>query len=121
LPDTRELQVLAERLYSALRDGLVHGFDTRHLRVDGFEHQIYLASEGPQEFVIVENERGTGLRIGIRLLAERLCAKITDFEACLKHDEDARRRFMDARQRAADLDAREAEAWRALAAAAGAK
>jgi len=123
LPDTRELRVLAKRLYSALRDGLAHGFDTKHLRVgvDGIEHQIYLASEGPQEFAIVRNERGTGLRIGIRVLAESLCAKITEFEACLKHDEDARQRFMDARQPGAVLDATEAEAWRTLVGVADAK
>ena len=40
LPPTDELQVLADRLYSALRDGLAHGFDTKHLRVGGKEHQI---------------------------------------------------------------------------------
>jgi hypothetical protein len=117
LPTRPELQVLAERLYSALRDGLAHGFDTKHLRVDGTEHQIYLASLGGQEFTIVRNERGIGLRIGVGALAESLCAKITEFEARLEHDEHARRRFMGARQRTADLNGTEAAAWRALVAA----
>ncbi len=116
LPPTAELQALADRLYSALRDGLAHGFDTKHLRVDGTEHQIYLSSLGAQEFSIVKNERGIGLRMGIRTLAEGLCAKITEFEARLTHDEAVRRRFMDARQRVADLNATEAAAWRALVA-----
>ena len=116
LPPTPELQVLADRLYSALRDGLAHGFDTKHLRVNGTEHQIYLSSLGPQEFVIVRNERGIGLRIGIGALAEGLCAKITELEARLSHDENARRLFVDARQRTADLNAAEADAWRALVA-----
>jgi hypothetical protein len=60
------LQVLANRLYGALRDGLAHGFDTIHLSVDGAEHQIYLDSRGPQGIAIVNNSRGIGLRIGIR-------------------------------------------------------
>ena len=116
LPPRRELQALADRLYSALRDGLAHGFDTKHLLVDGTEHQIYLSSLGAQEFTIVRNERGIGLRIGIGVLAEGLCAKITEFEGRLEHDEDARQRFMDARLRPADLNATEAAAWRALVA-----
>jgi hypothetical protein len=110
----RELQALANRLYSALRNGLAHGFDTKHLRVDGTEHQIYLASLGTQEFAIVKNQRGIGLQIGIGELAGRLCTKIDELESLLTHDEDARRRFMAARQRTADLTATEAAAWREL-------
>lgn len=117
LPDTKDLQALAVRLYSALRDGLAHGFDTKHLRVDGTEHQIYLTSLGPQGIAVVRNKRGIGLQIGIGALAERLCTKITEFEDQLTHDEDARRRFMEARQPKADLNASEEAAWRALVAA----
>jgi hypothetical protein len=117
LPSTKELQALASRLYSALRDGLAHGFDTKHIRVDGTEHQIYLTSLGKQEFTIIKNQRGIGLQIGIAALAEGLCAKITEFEELLMHHENVRRRFMDARQPAADLNAAEASAWRALVAA----
>jgi hypothetical protein len=40
-----------------------------------------------------------GIRIGPRVLAESLCAKITDFEAMLRTDEPARQRFMAAGQR----------------------
>jgi hypothetical protein len=119
LPATKELQVLADRLYSALRDGLAHGFDTKHIRVAGTEHQVYLASLGPQEIAIQKNSRGIGLRIGIGALAEGLCAKITDLEKQLVQDEDLRQRFMDARQRTADLNADEVAAWRALVVAAG--
>ena len=114
-----ELQTLAKRLYGALRDGLAHGFDTKHLSVDGTEHQIYLDSRGPQGIMIVKTSRGIGLKIGIRSLAEALCAKITDFETLLRQDEEARKRFMKARQRAADLNTEEAAAWRAMVKAAG--
>jgi len=54
-------------------------------------------------------------------LAEGLCAKITEFENQLTQDEDVRQRFMNARQRAADLNAHEVAAWRALVVAAGIK
>ena len=97
-----ESQVLANRLYGALRDGLAHGFDTKHLFVDGTEHQIYLDSRGPQGIAIVNNSRGIGLNIGIRSLAEALCTKITDFETLLRQDEEARKRFQNAHQRTAD-------------------
>jgi hypothetical protein len=116
LPPTKELQALAKLLYKALRNGLAHGFDTKHLRVDGTEHQIYLSSLGAQQITIIKNKRGIGLRIGIGVLAEGLCAKITEFEGRLEHDEDARQRFMDARQQAAGVTATEAAAWRALVA-----
>jgi hypothetical protein len=114
-----ELQVLANRLYGALRDGLAHGFDTKHLFVDGTEHQIHLDSRGPQGIAIVNNSRGIGLRICIRSLAEALCAKITDFETLLQQDEETRKRFQKAHQRTADLNREEAAAWRAMVRLAG--
>jgi hypothetical protein len=113
-----EWQVLANRVYGALRDGLAHGFDTRHILVDGREHQIYLDVRGSGGIRITKNSRGIGLHIGTRPLAEALCAKITDFEARLEHDEAARQRFMKARRRPADLNATEATVWRNLIAAA---
>ena len=112
-------QVLADRLYGALRDGLAHGFDTKHLFVDGKEHQIYLSVRGTQDIRVIKTTRGVGLHIGIRCLAEALCAKITDFEAHLEHDEDVQQRFMKARQRPADLNMTEAAAWRNLVTVAG--
>jgi hypothetical protein len=114
-----EWQVLADRIYGAVRDGLAHGFDTKHLLVDGNEHQIYLSVRGDQEIRIIRNVRGVGLCIGIRSLAEKLCDKIDKFEAILERDEDARHRFMKARQPTACLNTSEAAAWRTLIAAKG--
>ncbi len=116
LPCSKELQALADRLYSALRNGLAHGFDTKHILVDGAEHQIYLSSQGEQVITAIRNDRGIGLLIGVGALAEALCVKITEFEERLRSDEDARRRFMDARQRSAGLNSAEANAWRAFVA-----
>jgi len=115
-----ELQVLADRIYAALRDGLAHGFDTKHLLEDDEEHQIYLSVQGPRDIKIIKPpERGVGLHIGTRPLAEALCAKITEFENLLQHDEAAQQRFLKARQPTAALNTSEAAAWRTLVAAAG--
>jgi hypothetical protein len=110
---------LAERVYGALRDGLAHGFDTKHLLIDREEHQIYLNAQGRQGIQIVKSDRGVGLSIGLRILAEGLCTKIDEFERLLQHDEDARERFLRARQPAAVLNAKEAHAWRTLVETAG--
>jgi hypothetical protein len=114
-----EWQLLAARIYGALRDGLAHGFDTKHLLVDGSEHQIYISVRGPQNIRIKKTHRGLGLYIGIRRLAEGLCNKITNFEARLAHDEGARQRFIEARQPTATLSRAEAAAWHTLIKAAG--
>jgi hypothetical protein len=114
-----DLQVLADRLYRALRNGLAHGFDTSHLFVDDEEHQIYLTSRGSQDISVLETDRGVGLSIGVRALADALCAKITDFETLLTNDEGARQRFIQAWQRPTNLNTVEAAAWRRLIVAAG--
>src|ERR1041384_6700981 len=44
-------QELSGPIYNALRNGLAHGFDTKHLSIDGKGHQIYL------------NAREEGMRI----------------------------------------------------------
>ena len=116
---TGEWQLLAGRIYGALRDGLAHGFDTKHLLVDGNEHQIYLSVRGNQDIEIIRNNRGVGLYIGIRSLAEKLCDKIDQLEATLGRDESARHRFTKARQPTAGLNTNEAAAWHTLVAAKG--
>jgi hypothetical protein len=53
-------QVLAKRLYTALRDGLAHGFDTRHIMVDSKEHQISFHWDETQVIRILPNGFGIG-------------------------------------------------------------
>ena len=97
---TGDWQLLADRLYSALRDGLAHGFDTKHLFVDGKEHQIFLRSDAYAGLTVI----GDGLLIGLRPIAEALCAKIDNYESLLAHDAEARKRFVGARQKKAILE-----------------
>jgi hypothetical protein len=113
LPDG-DWQVLAKHLYTALRDGLAHGFDTKHIVVDGKEHQISFHWDETQVIRILPIGVELGIRIGPCVLAEALCAKITDFETMLRTDEPARQRFIAARQRPAELGREEREAWRRL-------
>jgi hypothetical protein len=110
-------QVLATRLYGALRDGLAHGFDTKHILVDGKEHQICLTSSESSQFAFRDSDPGLILSIQIKSIGIALCAKITEFEDLLKRDAAARERFMRARQPAALLNQNEAIAWRKLVAA----
>ena len=114
-----DVQALATRLYSALRDGLAHGFDTKHIEVEGVEHQIHLTSVGQQDIRLQSTDRGVGLYIGVQRLAEALCAKITDFETKLRTDEGVRQRFMQARQPTTRLNTGEKAAWNRLLVAAG--
>jgi hypothetical protein len=104
-------QALATRLYGALRDGLAHGFDTKHILVDGKEHQICLNSSEPTQFAFRNSNRGLILSIQIKSIATALCAMITDFENLLEKDADARKRFMKARQPPAQLSHNESTAW----------
>jgi hypothetical protein len=67
----------------------------------------------------VSNSRGVGLKIGIRSLAEDVCAEISDLEMHLRGDAEARRNFQRAHQRPADLNKDEAAAWRAMVKGAG--
>jgi hypothetical protein len=110
--------LLSDSLYTALRDGLAHGFDTKHLIVDGQAFQIYISWRHPKVIEIRRVNNGLGLWIGVQALATALCAEIGKFEKLLQQNEAARRLFRQAweYQRLAPLNQKEAAAWRKLAA-----
>jgi hypothetical protein len=114
-------RLLAERLYTALRDGLAHGFDTKHLVVDGQIIQVYISWSHTEVLEINKLNKRLGLYIGVQPLSDALCAKINEFENLLRNDSDARERFRVASeyQRIAILDKNETAAWRRLVTAAG--
>jgi hypothetical protein len=117
LPDD-DWQALAKPLYEALRNGLTHKFDTKHLHVDGQSIQIYFVWTLKQVVGIRPANRGTGLFIGPRPLGELLCARIEEFRRELQADEGSRERF----RRAYGLESTtkcsttETAAWKRLAA-----
>jgi hypothetical protein len=115
-------RLLADRLYTALRDGLAHGFDTKHLSVDGKVIQIYASWNHPVVIEMMCSAGGVvGVKVGVQALANALCAKIDEFEKLLQQDEGARQHFREAsqHQRLAMLNQNEVEAWRRLVKAAG--
>lgn len=83
-------QLMADVLYTALRDGLAHGFDTKHISVDNHAIQIYISWNHRSLVEIGRANGGVGLFVGVQALAEALCAKIDAYETRLRHDEAAR-------------------------------
>ena len=111
-------RLLSDCLYTSLRDGLAHGFDTKHLYVDSQAIQIYV-SWGHRKLIEIRRvSGGLGLWVGIQALAAALCAEIDAFETVLQQDETARVLFKQAcdYQRLARLNQNEAAVWRRLVA-----
>jgi hypothetical protein len=117
LPDN-DWKALAKPLYEALRNGLAHKFDTKHLHVDGQSIQIYFFWAHRQIVDIGTANGGTGLFIGTRPLGELLCAKIEEFQQKLQTDAAARERFRRAygRESMTKCSTAETAAWRRLVA-----
>jgi hypothetical protein len=113
-------RVLANRLHTALRDGLAHGFDTKHLHVDGQTIQIHISWRDKEAAGIYKIGGTLTFYIGVQALAKGICAKIDELEETLQSDEEARKAFIKAceHDRLAPLSRNEAEAWRRLVAAA---
>jgi hypothetical protein len=112
---------VAERLYTALRDGLAHGFDTKHWEVDGQNIQLCISWDNAETIKIQKVRTGLGVSIGMKPLSKALRVRINNFEQALRTDEEARGRFKKAYeyQRVTRLNKNEAAAWRRLVAAAG--
>jgi hypothetical protein len=86
-------KVLAKPLYEALRNGLAHKFDTKHLHVKGESIQIYFSWTRKQIVDICSAGGGLGLFIGTRPLGALFCTKIEEFRQELQTDAAARERF----------------------------
>jgi hypothetical protein len=98
LPDD-DWKQLAKPLFDALRNGLAHSFDTKHLHVDSEAIQIYIVWNMPTAIGIKKANGADGLFIGTRLLAGKVCAAINTFRTKLQSDPTACQRFRDALQR----------------------
>jgi hypothetical protein len=112
LPDD-DWRKLARPLFDALRNGLVHSFDTKHLKVGSKSVQIYMNFHTSEVIAIKQTPLGEGLLIGTRPLAMKMCQRIKEFESKLRNDPDACRRFRDAMQRDRTVDCLEAT-WEML-------
>ncbi len=91
---TDDWKAFAKPLYEAVRNGLAHKFDTKHLLIGGQRIQIYVSWTGQQ--IVDIGLGGTGLFICIRLLGALLCTKIEEFRQKLQDDPAARESFRQA-------------------------
>lgn len=91
LPDT-DWQQLAKPLFEAIRHGLAHHFDTKHIHVDGEVVQIYLSWSMKETIRIKQVNGHDALYLGTCQLGAGVCRKIQDFKTRLQHDSVARQR-----------------------------
>lgn len=113
-------RLLATRLYTALRDGLAHGFDTKHLDVDRLTVHLFISWSQRTAIALHPMDSGYGVHIGAQPMVDALCREIDKLETLLQQDEVVRHRFKTAAeyQRTAPLNQNETAAWRRLVAAA---
>lgn len=116
-------RLLADSIYTALRDGLAHGFDTKHLDVGGTLIQIQVSWSNANACEIIQTPKGPWLRIGVSPIATALIAKINEYEKLLQApaNEEARVLFKKScdQQRTKPLNQHERAAWTRLMTAAG--
>jgi hypothetical protein len=109
---------LVRRLFDAIRNGLAHGFDTKHIVVDAIRHQVYMQCEGTVSVEIIHSAGGILLCIRPRILAELICVKIDELKKLLRRDAAARKIWFDKvhrHKREAQLETKEEKtAWKSL-------
>lgn len=95
LPDA-DWKRLARLLFDALRHGLAHNFDTKHIHVNGSVVQIYLSWTMKEMIRIVQVNGKDALYVSTCGLGNGVCQKIRDFRTKLENDAEARQRFRNA-------------------------
>lgn len=113
LPDS-DWRKLTRVLFEALRHGLAHNFDTKHINIDGKLVQIYMAWDLPHPIEIKMQGDEEQIRIGTRVLGIGICKKIEEFRAKLRNDADARERFRSSLNRSSREVKCDGEVWRVL-------
>ena len=111
-----EWRLIAKPLFDALRNGLAHSFDTKHLMVGDEPIQIYMQWRMRDVIAALPADGKIGIFLGIKSLAKALIAKIDAFEAKLKSDDAACRRFRAAMESGTDCSL---DTWNQILVAAG--
>ena len=93
LPDG-PFQGVAKTLYDALRNGLVHRYRAKDIKVDGKTVEIDIAWKKGQHLTVRENNGVWHLVLNIRDLCCGLFSAFDEYEAELKDDSSARDRFL---------------------------
>ena len=88
LPDD-DWRQLKDVLFDALRNGLAHNFDTKHIHINGRLVQIYMVWGLPKPTAIGMRNGEEALEIGTCVLGRGICRMIDEFRAKLQNDTSA--------------------------------
>ena len=92
LPDD-DWRQLKDVLFDALRNGLAHNFDTKHIHIGGRRVQIYLVWGLAKPIAIGMRNGEEALEIGTCVLGRGICQMIDEFRAKLQNDAAGCERF----------------------------
>jgi hypothetical protein len=106
-------QVVSPSLYNALRNGLVHGYETQTIRVAGQDLELFVAWRSGRHLSI----DGTYVVLAVPNLVEGLRSAFAGFEARLRSEQALRERFRERYERGRVHEVRasdEQQGWLAL-------
>jgi hypothetical protein len=108
---------LAKALFDAMRNGLAHGFDTKHIMVGGVPHQIYMQWQGTTPLELILTGGRVQFYLRPRPLADLICSKIDELREQLKTDSEVRHQWLakcHRYKREIYLDPKATSAWKDL-------
>jgi hypothetical protein len=94
LPSDHQYQVIGGTLYDALRNGLVHGYDTKRIRWNSSSIGLLVSWEKESHLKVITWEGKPCLVLNVQSLADRLSAEIDSFRDELRTQPRARDRFV---------------------------
>lgn len=115
LPDG-PFQGVAKTLYDALRNGLVHRYRAKDIKVDGKTVEIDIAWKKGQHLTVYENVDVWHLVLNVRDLCCALFSAFDEYRSKLKDNGEARDRFLQTYRKEREMDAPSGEigAWRKI-------
>ncbi|MGA2325080.1 MAG: hypothetical protein ABSH05_02220 [Bryobacteraceae bacterium] len=116
LPPGRPYEVIGKTLYEALRNGLVHGYDTKEIVFDGTSIGLIVAWKETPHLSVVPHCGKQCLVLNVQALSDRLSAEIDKFRQELKQCPGARDKFFTSCQpdQREEVYGTEASEWRSL-------
>lgn len=116
LPPGRPYELISKTLYEALRNGLVHGYDTKEIVFDGTSIGLMIAWKETRHLSVVPHGGKQCLVLNVQALSDRLSSEIDKFREELKQSPEARDKFFttcrrDERKEVHDVEAIE---WRSM-------
>ena len=116
LPPGSPYEVISKTLYEALRNGLVHGYDTKEIVFDGTSIGLMIAWKDTPHLSVVTHGGKQCLVLNVQVLSDRLSYEIEKFREQLKQSPEARDKFFTAcrRDERKEVHGAEASEWRSM-------